>query len=140
MKNKSIKELVDIYNEAAENLGESTRKSFRNKAEAVEKTEAMLEKLKAHTPGRKPKELVFPMPFRGIEHKVRPSSLRGKFLGATRKGTTEEDLQAIAEEHYEAKERKVPANIVRNTLNIMHSYNGYGFERNSGGIITVVEE
>jgi len=128
MKDKKISELVEIYNGAAKKLGQPTIKKFSTKAAAIKRTTAILAELGDSKPGRKAKGLTFPMPFLGEQHKVRKSTLRGKFLEALQDGATMNELTKIAQKHYQEKDKHVPERIVESTLKVMNWYNGYGFK------------
>jgi len=140
MKDKTIKELTDLYNGAAKKLDVPTVKKFSSKAIALKRTKAILAELSGkgkNKPGRKAKGLTFPMPFLGEQHATRKTTLRGKFLEALQEGATLNELTAIAKKHYAIKDKHVPAGIVENTIRVMNWYNGFGFKK-VGDTIRVV--
>ncbi|KPJ91077.1 MAG: hypothetical protein AMS18_09360 [Gemmatimonas sp. SG8_17] len=129
-------ELVEMYNNAAEKLGEKTIKKFRDRDTALARTKEILSKVKPDGRSR-----TLDLPFLGNLHKIRPSSLRGEFLPHLEAGVTEAELQDITLA-YDKEHGKKSKNVelrTRRTLLIMHRYNGYGFKQVGEKIFLVTE-
>ena len=98
----------------------------------------------AKTP-RAPKITEWNLPYAGgpdgeLNHKMRDTSLRGKFREACRgKGATLAALEKIVEAE-DVEAGKEPKNLgarVHSVLKIMHEYNGVGFKQDGNRIIVI---
>jgi len=143
LESMSIGELVALYNTKAE----KPVKNFRDKATAIKRCQEL--GLKAGGNGEKAKakkaqagkagrpQIKMDFPFVGSEHKVRDGSLRHRFIELMAgDGATEAQLVRCMEKYYADQgtpvEQSTLVGKVRNTLRVLHSYNGYGIREADG--------
>lgn len=131
----SIAELTATYNQLAARLNLRPVKKFSDRPTALKRVAELTARVQSL--GRK--RPLTDLPFTGQRHKIRPKSLRGRFVTALTEGTTQVALQKIADEYFAEKKKATPENIVPYTVRILHRYTGFGIREVDGRLFLVAE-